>query len=302
MNRFLTFVRIVAGGLLLFAAGMKLLELFETGITTSSEVFAGSIGLIFLESILAVVCFTYCTDEGSFPLILVAALFFLFGVYQTSLYLGGAETCGCFGKFSLPPHIMAAIDFITSSMLISLLPNIKHNSTVRSGKLRSRFRFGFATTVFFAILGSISLIRAPMPAVATDRIPEQRLPFLRPTVRFDEGTVGQEFQFEKWMKSPTHDYQHGRWILIFVRDTCAACEEAKSRILEFTRSEVYQDHYAGLIFLGIDSNNDAGQFNLPIDGMFFEQANDRYGWVVPTPFFVELREGVVTKANSVPFF
>lgn len=199
----------------------------------------------------------------------------------------GAGSCGCFGRVPVPPLLTAGFD-IAAAVLLFLAgpcPTLDH---------LSRKRMLVAGVV--ALAGSSAMLLAvlsyePGRLTAGNSIAGDA----RHVVLDVESWVGKPFPLTHHLvNSPGLDT--GKWRLLFVHHDCPGCQDLlRSESLAALKLQLQQSGYWLLLVQVPPVSRD---LKLPA-GIDMTELDGSRNWLIQTPAWVELENGLVRRAETV---
>ncbi len=233
--------RVLSAAVLLFAATMKLLhppdrdpltELFAPGVS--------SIALILGETALAawLMLEPWRYRRAQF---VAAGTFLPFSIYSAWRWWQGEASCGCFGRFQVPPQWMALADL---ALAIGLggkwrkpLPQKSDLDTITPRHLRRRWGIGCAG-VLLAALAAWVFQRAP-GELRLD--PEVAISIAGSTTVSAAAQAAPQVMHAKGSTAEVsrgtlpEPLNQGSWIVVGFRDDCKHCQETVSELVAAAR-------------------------------------------------------------------
>lgn len=219
---------------------------------------------------------------------LAAVTFSVFAAAGLVAALRGQERCGCFGQMQMPIAIMVPLNLALAGTLaagMSACGTAASESSLAGGGL------SHAPTVLGAVPVAAVALAAAWIFVSNSR---QGSIILTPELLLERPAV-----FLAHVQN-AGELARGRWVLLVYRSGCGRCESALELVAcaaeqERRRARQVQDYvdirYAVLLLPGS---------SLPpahADGLQAFRANAALTWYAVTPMLVELRDGVVQRAD-----
>jgi hypothetical protein len=213
-------------------------------------------------------------------------IFPIIGVWEVH---HGAHSCGCFGAVRVPAMVELAADLVVVGALCSCRPTFTRSSAKVIAIAASLPILGGLGTVFVQWHSlPVSLASASSHSVKSDEAV-----LLEPTE-----WINKDFPLFNFMDGPER-FTHGNWRMLFIHDDCAECLAAIPDFLRHT-PEIpvggYDQQYLGLVEL---PPYDSSRWPGTIKEAVVSHLSGNKRWFMHTPTEVWLRDGIVTRVDSV---
>jgi hypothetical protein len=275
--------RVLLGGLLLLAAGLKAFDLIDQragSVSTLTATPYASIVLIIVEIILASWLISGWRWRTARPL-MIAWMSALSGI---SLHkaVSGATSCGCFGQLQVNPWITFSLD------LVALLSLVAAPSR-REGSLPPWRRWALACSQVLMLAPIVIVLFSPV----------------RRPIPLPPGTV--ELEATKWLEEPSwslgsridvwEKISKGKWAVLLYGSICKAClatMDSYEELARVWRSEAAEAHVAII--------DTVGEFDLASHDRDCAALHGRMelepDWYIATPTLVLLVNGRVVQVSQ----
>jgi hypothetical protein len=287
---------ISVGVLLMVAAVLKSLTLFADGLPPSAIVFAFTATIIFLELTVGLSLVTDTLFRPHVNLLAIAGLFFVFSIWQFSLYQVGDDSCGCFGPVIIPPIAMAIFDVVIAATAFTLSMN---SGTLAERAVRSGLRtLGLHVFVLFSaafiVLLAVYSTKAPTLLGSTTTDPTKSfLLYSKDVVAIDNRIIGSKIDYAVLLNSEIAPVLAAdTFLLVIVRDECAKCSEFLVKLANTIESNQLLSSTKVVV---VSVGDDTHQESIRSTKFSFHRANNTCTWNVATPFIVESDRGIARK-------
>jgi hypothetical protein len=251
---------------------------FELGVISGKATWILIVGL---ESMLA----TWMLIGGFNPARFWCAIgcFSLFAAAACFEAMHAHPSCGCFGKFQVPPRVTANFDLMAVISLFFSRPQVK----TWTDRWPIRHRLGGAVAITLLASACLTLILSSAPASAASRSVES-------ANQDPSSSVGREFPFFDEIIASPAEMRLGRWIVIFYHFDCDECRKGIPAYLRFAENEQAGTGNFRFAFVAVPPFAPAGHDLVPSsEGLrHFELRQDRK-WLLATPLVVTIEDGKV---------
>jgi hypothetical protein len=220
-------VRCIAGSLLLLASAAKFSS-FVDGYWLFSGMLQDDrwieIPLIEFELLLGIWLISGVKKEWSWRVaILTFSVFAAISLYRVA---AGFKSCGCFGAISTPPQLALVMDCVIVLGLLVFRPKISSDDAdVGRGANRAR--------VSGCILASFVLAVPTTVVMVSMEIAEARDIEKAGAIISDPGKwATSRFPVARFLET-ADDVESGLWLVLFYKEGCSACLDAKAQFEEF---------------------------------------------------------------------
>jgi len=285
--------KIAIGGatcVLVLAMGLKIVSLFWTGLHSLDALHASA---IVLESIVILVAISRATTRTK--MLLLMSVFLGFAVYSIYLVSGGMVSCGCFGIWSPPIHLVAIGDLVVSALLFAVcpipsawsVPQVMNRGVVRAASASVVVAIGM---VLVFRIGSLAEASGPENSKTIRKdADEKRVVFLHPRRWIDH-----QFPLASEV-AISENLLRGKWVVAFVSHTCQACRTERAHFADLANElkEKHSDTRVACIQVPPLAPDDDALFSSS-DDCAHGALPDGVAWVIDYPCSVIIEDGVVT--------
>jgi hypothetical protein len=253
--------------ILLVAAALKAHALYSTfNLESHWKQLAGTMPIL-LEWLLAIWLLSGFAKKWARRVSLTALSVFL--LVAGTRWLRGYDDCGCFGRVSVHPALMATIDALALAAIYWCGKGSLAESRVTSSRV--------------ALAICLSLVIPTVTLALIQREATGQIVVLDPL-----GWKGKVFPLLNSMQPSAHELAHGQWTIFVVNRNCQTCREYVART-------AFQTGNVALLDIGAESKDHLNEFRVPVP-VFGVRADTVY--FLEGPFVVVLREGLVTEVNQ----
>lgn len=230
---------------------------------------------------------------------LVIACFGAFAAVAVALALGGAESCGCFGRVHVNPWYTSALD-AALALGVWLFPGSRFPSpSVFDAPGRSVTAIVVALALTGTLTAGMVVSKLSMLSAEEPLLGRGPVVVLKP-----ETWVGMKFPLLRHIEidSTSAELSKGNWLVVLYRHDCSHCQEVVPKIRIRAADEpgdkvllVEMPPY------GSPSEQLIGQSVQNPGGLIVGRLNNAREWFVDTPSLIELENGVVRRIPKSPF-
>lgn len=214
-----------------------------------------------------------------------------FTLYQA---LGGAESCGCFGKIQINPWYTFTIDVVAVGALMAFPPKAGQLIRQFSGR---RLALVASLALFIGVPGGLAMAMYNPPALNAEEL-----------LAAEDGTV--VLDPESWIDQPfpLHDHidtegqlMQGRWTVVLYKHDCPACQRALPRYEQVAQqwANASDDRRLALIEVAPYASSHGHVDPVPADTAAVRGwLSEQYDWFVRVPASLDLADGVVLTSPS----
>jgi hypothetical protein len=282
------YIELVLAAILLCAAILKadffLHNLGHNGIRPTPDEFGLGLEIV-IESSIAI--WMVAGWHSAIRFRYVASFFCLLAVAASVEAVRAAPSCGCFGRFQIPPKVTAIFDVTAVISLWITRQRVRPHQGRRP--LLSRVWGVIAVVCVASMYPTIMFISSS--ASASDRVTGSLTsdPF---------SWVGREFPLFDEMDQ-SQEMKTGRWRLIFYHFDCEECRQIIPTYLEIAKMGQTTDDRDQLAFVEVPPIAPVGKGLIPTssDWRHFNLRQDR-NWMITTPMILVLKNGRVISVTE----
>jgi hypothetical protein len=201
----------------------------------------------------------------------VLCVFAIFSFVALILIFNGESSCGCFGDFSIPPHVTLLFDIAALALVICWSPK-ETNATVVG-----------ALIAIASILAAIMVLKIIQfeSKVLSDIGSET---YNGVVIIDPENWKGRELPLSEFIEGPETPHKSGVWQVILYDEHCEKCQQLVSKAL---RGEIAPS----TIFVEIPPYS--GVQRTDSENIYWRKLSDGYDWFVEAPLVIKIADGKV---------
>lgn len=283
--------RLLAAGVLLFAAGLKYLYIATTPLLPADSGWEHWIWIIQIEFEVIWGLWLLLGSYPRFTRLASALLFTTFAAFSGYGVMMGHESCGCFGVVRVKPLVAFALDIFFALAFLC----------IRVGEESERGRAGLPLGRLVVVLVVWALFSVPIalfssgPRIA-NVLEDDAITGDRHAILLDpQQWIGKRFPLVKHIDvGPT--FVRGHWHLLFVRPGCPYCEEALQQLFEDSHLQATDKEARWAIVELPPLDENASTAELPVHAKVLVGRLDKGRiWIAKIPFVVILADGIVVE-------
>jgi hypothetical protein len=259
-------LRVALGLLLLTAASLKVYDLLAPGsANTRPEL---TVAVVLLEGALAA-GILLLPPRAAWRLSLLT--FAAFAAVASYKWISGSVHCGCFGRVPLHPSFVLLLDLGALAALAALRPVESAVQTVRP-RLFAGVAAAWTILAVASFIGVANRVALGEGVIVT----ASGHVLLQP-----EKWLGQRLPILQYITAADADVSSGDWTVMLSRPGCSHCQEALTKWRKRSAN-------SGSLVVNVTPSTHGA--SLPSERT----------WIVTTPVFLELRDGVVMSVSAEP--